>query len=155
MVLKVSVFLFPLFNCSSSHFLVQLCTQFVVLSTFVAVVVAAGGGYGSSGGASSGGSYGGGATKGASAAGRSSSSGSSYGGGGMSAGFGGGRSAGGRSSGGGGGGEGQVVQAAIQSRHQIEFRDVPSTGSVQPSNFSFLFFVAVEYFLNLNLLVLI
>ncbi|KAH9405933.1 hypothetical protein TYRP_014230 [Tyrophagus putrescentiae] len=114
--------------------------KFVVLSTLVAVVVAAGGGYGgSSGGGSS--SYGGGATKSSGGGrsggssyggGRSSGGGSSYGGSGMSGGFGGlgGRGGGGRSS---GGGEGQVVQAAIQSKHEIQFRDVPSSGEVQPT----------------------
>ena len=34
---------------------------------------------------------------------------------------------------GGGGGLGQVVQAAIQTKHDIQFRDVPSTGSVAPT----------------------
>lgn len=60
--------------------------------------------------------------------------GGGYGGGG-SGGYGGG-SSGGYSSGGGGGGGGYgggVVPAAIQTRHNIEFRDVPSTGSIQPS----------------------
>ena len=31
------------------------------------------------------------------------------------------------------GGGGQVVPAAIQTRHQIEFRDVQSSGSVEPT----------------------
>ena len=39
----------------------------------------------------------------------------------------------GGSSGGGSGYSGQVVNAAIQTRHEIQFRDVPSTGSVEPS----------------------
>ena len=33
---------------------------------------------------------------------------------------------------GGNSGAGQVIQAAVQTRHQIEFYDVPSTGSVNP-----------------------
>ena len=31
------------------------------------------------------------------------------------------------------GGAGQIVPAAIQTRHSVEFRDVPSTGSVNPT----------------------
>ena len=87
-----------------------LCVQFVVVSALVACVAAGGYGGGSSGG------YGGGS-------GRSSGG---YGGG---SGYGGGRGMGGGRSGGGG----QVVPAAIQTRHQIEFRDVPSSGSVEPT----------------------
>ena len=83
------------------------------MSALVACVVAYGGG-------SSGGSYGGS---------RGGSSSGGYGGMGRSS----GGYGGGRSNGGNGGNGGQVVQAAIQSRHQIEFRDVPSTGSVAPT----------------------
>lgn len=28
---------------------------------------------------------------------------------------------------------GQIIKAAIQTRHQIQYRDVPSTGSVNPT----------------------
>jgi len=79
--------------------------KFLIVAALVASVAAYGG---SSGG------YGG-----------SSRSSGGYGGmgGGSRGGFGG-------SSGGAGG---QVVNAAIQSRHQIQFRDVPSSGSVAPT----------------------
>ena len=40
---------------------------------------------------------------------------------------------GGRGLGGGNGGAGQVVEAAIQSRHNVEFRDVPSSGAAAPT----------------------
>ena len=75
----------------------------MIVSALVACVAA--GGYGGGGGGSSGGGYGGGSRGG-------------YGGGGR---------------GGGGGGLGQVVPAAIQTRHEIQFKDVPSTGSVEPA----------------------
>lgn len=61
------------------------------------------------------------------------SSGGGYGGG-MSSGMSMGGYGGGKSSGGGYGSEGgQVIQAAIHSKHQIEYRDVPSSGQVQPT----------------------
>ncbi|KAH9393290.1 hypothetical protein TYRP_021980 [Tyrophagus putrescentiae] len=83
--------------------------KFLIISALIAVAAAYGGG----GGRSSGGGYGGGMSR---------SSGGGYGGG-----------SGRGGSGGRGGGEGQVIPAAIQSRHQIEFRDVPSTGEVSPT----------------------
>ena len=74
------------------------------------MVGAGAGGYGGSSSRGGGGGYGGGG----------------YGGGGVSRGAGfGGMGAGGLG--------GQVVSAAIQTRHQVEFRDVPSTGSVEPT----------------------
>ncbi|XP_017487061.1 PREDICTED: pupal cuticle protein 36a-like [Rhagoletis zephyria] len=77
--------------------------------------------------------FGGGGSKGGS---------SGYGGGGsgmssrgMSAGggYGGGSGGGGMSGYGMGGGGGQVVQAAVQSKHQIEYRDVPSSQETVPT----------------------
>ena len=80
----------------------------VVVSALVCMVSAYGGngGYGRSSGSSSGG-YGNGGSIGRL--------------------MGGGRSRGMGSAG------GQVVQAAIQTKHQIEFRDVPSSGFVEPT----------------------
>ncbi|KAH9392060.1 hypothetical protein TYRP_022333 [Tyrophagus putrescentiae] len=78
--------------------------KFVVVSALVACAMAYGGGGG--GGASKSGGY--------------SSSSAGYGSGA-------GRSAGGSSA------EGQVIPAAIQTRHQIEFKDVPSSGNLIPT----------------------
>ena len=88
---------------------------------YIACVSAAGGG-GYGGSSSGGGSY----------------SRPSFGGGGSSRisgrGYSGGASGGGFSRGGSSGsGGGQVVQAAIQTRHEIQFKDVPSTGSIEPT----------------------
>ncbi|KPM04635.1 DFP2-like protein 14 [Sarcoptes scabiei] len=81
----------------------------------------------------------------ASAAGYGGKSGGSSGGygGGSSGGYGGGASFGGLGLGGGFGGSGrgvpgssiagQIIPIAVQSNHQIEFRDVPSTGAVTPA----------------------
>ncbi|KAJ6218967.1 hypothetical protein RDWZM_004779 [Blomia tropicalis] len=81
----------------------------VVVSALVCMVSAYGGsgGYGRSSGSSSGGGYGNGGSIGRLMSG--------------------GRSRGMGSTG------GQVVQAAIQTKHQIEFRDVPSSGFVEPT----------------------
>jgi len=88
--------------------------KFVLASMLVVAVAAYGGSRGGYGGASrSAGGYGGA---------RASSGG--YGG--MSAGGFGGNF-------GGNSGAGQTVQAAIQTRHNVEFRDVPSSGSVAPT----------------------
>ena len=51
--------------------------------------------------------------------------------GGYGGGYGGGN--GGGYGGGGNGNAGRTVPIAIQSRHQVEFRDVPSTGEVNPT----------------------
>lgn len=89
------------------------------------------------------GGYGGGAKMSSGGYGGMSSGGSGGGGG-----YGGGKSGGGDYGGSGGGG--QVVQAAVHSKHQIEYRDVPSSGQVQPSKSSSSF---VEYILfNFNYL---
>lgn len=83
-----------------------------------AVSIVSAGGYGSKGSSSGGGGYGGGSSLGG--------GGGGYGGG--LGGFG-----GGRGGGGGGGFAGGIIPAAIQTTHNIEFREVPSTGSVQPA----------------------
>lgn len=83
-----------------------------MLTTFISVCTASGG-YSGSGSAS--GEYGGGSLNGYGG----SSGGGSFS---MSADSNYGQSGG-----------GQVIPAAVQSRHQVEFRDVPSTGSVNPT----------------------
>lgn len=80
--------------------------QFIVVVSSVLIVRVAAGGYGS----------------------RSQSSGN-YGGMMSSHGM----SSGGSAGNGYGSSSGQVVQAAVNSRHEVKFYDVPSTGSVQPT----------------------
>ncbi|XP_054160845.1 keratin, type II cytoskeletal 1-like [Oppia nitens] len=86
----------------------------IVLSSVMAYCMASAGGYGgSSGGASYGGSGGGGYSGGASVGGYSGGSGGAV------------QSGGGHSGG--------IIQAAIHTRHQIDFKDVPSSGAVNPA----------------------
>ena len=78
--------------------------QLIVVASFVACATA--GGYGGGGGYSGGGGGGG----------YSGGGGGGYGGGGSGGGYG-----------------GQAIPVAIQTRHQVEFRNVPSYGSVSPT----------------------
>lgn len=94
----------------------------LLVSVFVAYCTASG--YGGGMGGYGGGGYGGGGFGGG------GYGGGGYGGGGYG-GFGGGGFGGGFSSGGGGGGG--IVPAAIISRHRVDYRNVPSSGSVAPT----------------------
>lgn len=110
--------MFKVRNVFNLHpFTQTFVAQFVIFSVCTFAVAQAAGYGGRSAGraaASSGGGYGG-SGGGAAAAAAASGYGGSY------------------ASGGGSGYSGGVIPAAIQTRHNIEFREVPSTGSIQPA----------------------